>query len=145
MHSFQKGMSMGITRQLDFVFYEVRAIKNITREMMSARLAQRNIKKKIYQVQNHQRHVFLTQSSGHDKNPNKRLGLDPTVKLVGCRSEPEYKKDNRELGTYIEIHMILLAGILQLIKLFWRFRKTTLVFFQDYACNEERIEAHTPL
>ena len=74
---------------------------------------------------NRKHHVFLTQSTGHDQNPHKRVGLDPTVELVVGRSDTGYQKDNRTFGPSLELNMVRRSGIQKLINFFGRFRQHT--------------------
>ena len=59
------------------------------------RLSEYIEKWKKYQVQIRQRHVFLTQSPGRDKNLHTQVVSDPTLELMGGRSDMGYQKENR--------------------------------------------------
>ena len=43
---------------------------------------------------NRQRQVFLTQLSGRDKDPHKRVGLESTAELMGGISDQGYQNKN---------------------------------------------------
>ena len=97
---------------------------------------------KTYQLRNRQRHVFLTQSPGNDKNPHKRVGSEPTAELVSGRSELQKGEQRTRYisrttqGTpnrYPTVNKVL-----------WTFQAThnRNNRFHNYTCSEESIEAH---